>query len=418
MNKNRSILRALCLFLALSLSSAILASCKSGNSEETTLNAPNATTEAANGDTEETLPREFDYETADISQYITLSASDYSNTTVTLDDIYTITDEMVDEQLDSERFKHKTASNGDTKVTDKPIRFGDSAFIYYTGYLDGEAFSGGSNASSDTPYELSIGSGSFIPGFEEGLIGVVPNETSKENPFELHVSFPESYSNSPELAGKAVVFKVWVEYIIQYDLPELDDTFVYETLKFEGTAEEYRAYVKSAMQDQADEAKYNQTLSALTNLLLEKSTVISYPEESVNYWYEAYVSECKYYMNYYSSMGYPVGSLDEFANLFFGIEDGGDWKASVTEFAKATVHEKLVFYAVAQLEGITVAEDDIQASVDYFINYYKQQSGKTYTAQEIKDQLGDTYIRERALYTKVSDILVSNCTLEYSSDTE
>ncbi len=409
MKKNKLILSIFCSVLALIICTSCFISCDTSGDDDGSSQVDSTGTGSA-----EDMPKEFDYEKADTTKYISLSKSDYIGCTVTLNDIYTITDADVDEQLDAQRFKNKTKTDGDTRVTDQAIRLGDSAFIYYTGYLNGEVFKGGSNATDSKPYELSIGSGSFIPGFEEGLIGVVPNETSREAPHSLNISFPEDY-HSEDLAGKAVVFKVWIEYTVQYTIPEFNDDYVSETLKFTGTAEEYKAYIKSAMQKEADEAKENQTLSALTNLLLEKSEIIKYPEESVTYWYTAYVNECIYYMSYYSSMEYKFDSIDEFAKTFFGIPDGKNWKEYVTDLAKSTVHEKLVFYAVAQIEGITVSVEDYNESVQYFINYYKEQSNKIYSSDEIKSMLGDSYIRERALYTKVSQLLIENCTVEFEA---
>ncbi len=410
MKKNKLVISIFCAFLTLIIFSSVLTSC-AGSGEEST------STTGGTSDPAE-IPEEFDYESADISQYISLSKSDYTGTVVTLKDIYTVTEADIDEQLDTQRFKNKFKTNGDTQVTDQPIKLGDSAFIYYTGYLDGVPFNGGSNADSEKPYELSIGSGSFIPGFEEGLIGVIPNETSKETPYDLNVSFPEDYSNSPDLAGKAVVFKVWIEYVVQYTIPEFDDSYVSETLKYDGTAAQYKQYIIDTMQKNLDESKKNQAVADITAMLIEKSTVLSYPEQSVNYWYASYVSECKYYMSYYSSMGYSFSSFDEFAKTFFGINDDKDWKTAVTELAQSTVHEKLVFYAVAELEGVEITEEDIAGSIEYFIEYYKEQTGKTYTADEIKANVEEAFIRERVIYTKVSDILYSNCTVNFGAVTE
>ena len=188
-----SLTKALILMLTLTLALAAFASCDTGSAE----------TESESGDGE---LKNFDYLSADLDEYITLPDYDYLKNTVTLGSEYVVTDEMIDEYMADFLFDKKTKTNGDTQVTDQPIKLGDSAFIYYTGYLNGVAFNGGSNASDAKPYELSIGSGSFIPGFEEGLIGIVPSSTSKDAPYDLHVTFPENY-NQKDLAGKAVIFK-------------------------------------------------------------------------------------------------------------------------------------------------------------------------------------------------------------------
>ena len=221
-NMNSILKRIILIISASALLISMLAGCRSVEDE--------SESESESGTESETAERDFDYLSANISDYITLSPSEYANNTVTLGTQYVITDSDVDEYINAQLFENKTKTNGDEKVTDQPIKLGDSAFIFYTGYLDGEKFEGGSNADSDEPHELSIGSGSFIPGFEDGLIGVVPNQTSKDSPFDLHVTFPESY-HSPDLAGKSVVFKVWIEYTVQYTIPEFCDAFVKETQK-------------------------------------------------------------------------------------------------------------------------------------------------------------------------------------------
>ena len=295
--------RIMIIALALLLSSSTLAACD--NKKDDT------TEEGSESQTEEL--KDFDYTDKDMSKYITVNKTDYLDTTVTLSADYIVTDDEVNAYIDDERFDNKAKTNGDTPVTDQPIKLGDSAFIYYTGYLNGEAFSGGSNATDAKPYELSIGSGSFIPGFEDGLIGLVPDTTSKDAPYDLHVTFPENYSTA-ELAGKAVVFKVWVVHVIQYTIPELTDEYVQNSLKFDGTADEYKEYVKADLQAESDASAQSEALNAILNNLMSNATVLEYPQDSLDYWYSQYIDQYEYYMQIYTMYyGMSFKSLEEFA---------------------------------------------------------------------------------------------------------
>ena len=353
---------------------------------------------------------DFAYESADLSKYITLSESEYFNNKVTLGTDYIVSDEMLDEHIADLLFENKTKTNGDTQIVDQPIKLGDSAFIYYTGYLNGKAFAGGSNADDKKPHELSIGSGSFIPGFEDGLIGVIPNQTSKDSPFDLNVTFPESYG-SAELAGKAVVFKVWIEYTIQYTIPELTDDFVKETLEFDGTASDYKAHIKEQLQAELTAKAEDEALNAVMNKLIEKSEVVEYPKQSVDYYYESYIDYYEYYMQLYSMYGYQFDSLEEFLVTMVGL-DKDNWQEQVTDLAKNAVQTSLICYSIAKNQNITVTDEEFNAYVETLIGNNSSEA-QQYTADEIIEMYGRQQINETLLFDKVNEFLLDNCTIEY-----
>ncbi len=358
------------------------------------------------------LPEDFDYASADISSLITLDRSEFESMTVTLSTAYVYTEEMLEQQLKDELFDNKTKTDGDTKVTDQPIKLGDSAFIYYTGYLDGVAFDGGSNAASATPHELSIGSGTFIPGFEEGLIGVIPENTSKDSPYDLHVTFPEEYSNSPDLAGKAVVFKVWVEYVIQYTIPEFNDEFVKETYKYDGSAEEYKAEIGKALKEELEEQARGKALTAAINMLIEAADIHEYPEVSVNYWYDMLIDQYEYYMALYGMYGYSFKSLDEFVPLYLGLSEDEDWKEVTRTYAKDTIANLLVHYAIADALGISVTDEEYAEGLRELAESYSSDSS-TVTPEEIEEQYGKQAILQGLLIDKVEEYLSGVITIEY-----
>ncbi len=152
-----------------------------------------------------------------------------------------VTDEEVDAAIDRERENNARTIS----VEDRAVRDGDMTIIDYDGFVDGESFEGG----KDEDYPLTIGSGTFIPGFEEQLIGA---ELDKE--VEVNVTFPEDYQAS-ELAGKPAVFKCIVKEIREKELPELDDEFASEVSEFD-TLAEYREDVKKNLTERKEaEAK-------------------------------------------------------------------------------------------------------------------------------------------------------------------
>ena len=359
----------------------------------------------------------FDYFEADLSEYLSVDKSLYTDIDVTVSADLKVDEEMLETYIDSLRYKHRAKANGDTKINAAPIKFGDSAFIYYKGFKDGEEFEGGSNWSDASPYELGIGSSSFIPGFEDGLIGVIPSETSKESPYELHVTFPENYQ-ATDLAGKAVVFQVYVEYIIQYDLPEYNEKFITETLAYkpetDSIVDEYNKYCWDLLLADSEYYAKQEALNNVWEDLLEKATVIKYPEGEVEYYYNSYIEQYKYYMQMFNTYyGYSFKSLDEFVPEYLGLADGVDWDEETRVTAELDTKQNMVFHAIAQQEGIYITQTDYNNSIQFYIDYYKEYYGTTYSASDIEANIGARLIKENALFEKINDFLYSKCKVSY-----
>ena len=363
-------------------------------------------------DTNDEVAKDFDYLNADLSKYITLSENDYQSNTVTLGTNYLVTDELVQQYIDDECFKNRKKENGGSLITDQPIKRGDSAFIYYTGYLNGEKFEGGSNATDKYSYELVIGSGSFIDGFEDGLIGVIPEQTSQDNPHILHLTFPKD-NNNADLAGKSVIFEVWVEYTIQYSIPEFTDDYVATSLKYNGTAEEYRAQIKKNLEETSKAEAESAAVSAILNKIIEKAKVLEYPEESVDFWYAQYLAQFEYYRQYYAYYyGYNFNTLDEFVVAYLGLGEKDDWKQVVSGYAKDVVRNNLIYYTIADQQGLSVTEEEYKKGVKALAEYYSNES-QTYTEEAIIQEVGEAQIRQNILFEKVDDYLLEHCTIEY-----
>lgn len=408
--------KLLAIILSFLMFAAILVSCDISNgAEETTTGTQNPSNENSNNSTAE--DNRFDYFGAKLTDYIKVDESLYKNTTTKISSDYRVDDRLIDVYIDSLRYQKRSQLNDGAQVTNQAVKFGDSAFIYYKGMVDGVEFQGGSNWDNSSPYELGIGSSSFIPGFEDGLIGVIPENTSRETPFELKVTFPESYQ-STDLAGKDAVFLIYMPYLVQYSLPEYNEDFIKNSLEFEVKGDdavaEHRQYVKDLITPEAEYYAKQQVINNLWSALLEKAEVIKYPEGEVDHYYNSYIkqyeTEMEYFTKYY---GYTFKNLDEFVIKYLGLEEGADWKAETKITAELDTKQNMIFHLIAQKEGMVVTSADYQNTIQTYIDFYKQQYSQTYTASDIESMLGSRMIKEYAIFEKVNNFLFDNCTITY-----
>ncbi len=390
--------KLLAIILAALTCISVFAACDSngGSEEETT----------SKGEVER-----FDYFSANMSEYVTIDSALYKDSSVTINSEFRVDDAAVEKYIQSALYKYRKVQNNAAQVTDKPIAFGDTAFIYYRGELDGKEFAGGSNFDDAKPYELGIGSGRFIPGFEDGLIGVVPSETSKDKPYALEVTFPENYGKE-ELNGKDVIFYVWVVYKVEYALPELTNDFVTNTLKFKTEEEDAVAAYKQNIKAGLEQYRDAEVKNALWETLLDETVLIKYPETEVQYFYDSYMEQYEYYKSYYENSGYKFASFDDFVIQYLGLDKGADWKAETLANSQLDVLQNLVSHAIAQQEGIEVTAEDRQDAIDYYTEYYKNY-GQTITEEELIKAVGERLINEYALFEKVNKFLVDNCNITY-----
>ncbi len=372
-----------------------------------------------------TAPPRYDYMEADVSKDVTIQKSDYENITLTLPVDLQVTDEDVLAYIEYIRFDYRTAANGDTEMTDKPMKLGDDAYIYYKGVLDGEEFEGGSNWDDASPYALGLGSGSFIPGFEEGLVGVIPANATKENPAEVHVTFPENYS--ADLAGKDVVFYVAVEYAVQYDLPAYNREFVEKTLQYEAEKDfyasdraylsEFEGFIRAYLEEEMAADVENAKLDALWNHLTETAVCQNLPQLELDFYYNSMVDEVEYYYEYYKSYGgeeftkqYP--DIDAFADDFVGVEEGKTWKDTLTARCEMLVKKDMVTHAIAEAEGIeSVTDEEYKEELAYWVSYYQGYM----TEAEIVQSMGEIYLRESAFAVKMQEWLLGQVTFTFAS---
>ncbi len=419
--------KKLILLIAGLLSVCLLSACSNADNgdESGTLGGTAAGTKA---ETEPVtaIPR-YDYMEAPVAPDVTIDKADYTDMKLTIPDAYKIEDEDVQTYIGQILFENRIAENGSTQVKDKALKRGDDAFIYYKGYMDGKEFDGGSNWDEDKPFQLGLGSGEFIPGFEEALVGIVPNTTSKEGPAEIKVTFPEDYGN--ELAGKEATFKICVVYAIQYALPEYNWEFVEKTLKYElqkefyasdrARLDEFEAYVREVLESNMAQSIENAKIDALWNHLTEKATCKNLPQGEVDYYVNAYKQEIEYYFNYYTSAGgeefktlYP--KVGDFAVVYMGLEKGADWEEELKKMAEKLVTKDMITHAIGELEGMeSVTDEEYKAQIEYWVEY----NYGYMTDAEIVQSMGEVFLRQSAFADKMSEWLLSNAIFTYPDGT-
>lgn len=270
-------------------------------------------------------------------------------------------------------------------ISDRAVENGDVVNIDYEGKEEGVAFEGGTAQGTD----LEIGSGSFIAGFEEGLIGVMPGET-----VTLNLAFPKDY-HSAEHAGKAVVFSVKVNgiaYSAEYaDLTKEDMARLGLS---QGSKEELWAAAKKELEKSAQETFEADKTSAILNQILEESTIKSVPE----YLVEEQIQSNEIYMDSMCRMYYNTG-LESYLQSSQGITLA-EFEADIRPDCEKTVKQYLVLEAVAKAENIEITDDIIRDYAQKDIEGYEG-----YTVDKYIEEVGYTTYRMFVLQEKVIERL-------------
>lgn len=308
-----------------------------------------------------------------------IDLADYKNITVPLSEV-----EYSDESVEADIQKQLEDNKALDKKATAAIADGDKVNIDYVGSVDGVEFEGGS--SKGEGYDLVIGSGSFIDDFEQQLIG-----HKVDDDVTVEVTFPEEYSQNPDLAGKDAVFQVTVNGL--YVTPEFTDEFVKENLSdYATTADEYRTYLK--------ETNYNTNLEKwISDYLVKETTVNSYPKEYTahlaatmkNSDYNYYETMKAYFANY--SADYANSSFEDYMGMSEAKYDK-QLKSAAKDNAKAT----LIYQAILENEGVTVTLDECKA--------YLLENGTTEDGFNSQlEQYGTGYLVQRMVQVKALEIV-------------
>ena len=305
-----------------------------------------------------------------------------------------VSDEEVSTQVEANVEDTKTTE----EVKEGTVAKNDTVNIDYEGKIDGETFSGGSAEDTD----LTIGSGQFIDGFEDGLIGKPVGSTQT-----LNLKFPDDYKTNPDLAGKAVVFDVTVNYIEGDDIvPELTDDFVKGlSITDVSTVDEYRAYVKSQLQTNKESEAESSKQKELLQQAVDNAEIKEIPEELVTEYSAQYTS---YYQQYASYFGMEFSDfLTQYMNQ---TED--DFNKDAADYGKQVAGNMLVVCAIAKAEKI-----DPDALYDEKVAQYAKQSGYSDVATLEKDY-SQKYLRQVIINEEVLNVLEENAVAVAPTETE
>ena len=262
----------------------------------------------------------------------------------------TVKKEEVEEEL--KRTQEQNAR--EITIEDRPVKDGDILTIDYSGSVDGEKFEGGT-AQDQT---LIIGSGAFIPGFEEQLIGKELNEET-----EINVTFPEEY-HAADLAGKEAVFEVKIKAIKEKELPELDDEFASEVSEFE-TLDEYKADIKEKIRERKKEEAKTERENKLVDLAVENAQM-DIPDAMVEEQVQQMTEE------FAQRLSYQGLSMEQY--LQFSGMDAQKFADDMKPQAVKRIETRLVLEAIVKAENIEVSGEEYKAEVEKMAAMYQMET--------------------------------------------
>ncbi len=292
-----------------------------------------------------------------------------------------VTDEEIAAELDKER-----ENNARTiEVTDRAVKDGDIATIDFEGFVDGVAFEGGKGEN----YPLTIGSGSFIPGFEEQLIG-----KNKDEEVEVNVTFPEDY-HAEELKGKAALFKVTIKEIKEKELPELDDEFASEVSEFD-TLDEYKADIKAKLTEKKEKDAKNAKEEAVIDAIIADASM-DIPEAMLETQQRQIVQD---FAQRLQMQGLSLEQYFQFTGL-----DSAKMLEQVKPQAERKIKSRLVLEAIVAAENIQASDEDYEEELKRMGEVYNMEVDK------VKEMLGDNekaigQIKEDLAITKAVEFVV------------
>ncbi|MBF1053828.1 trigger factor [Parvimonas sp. G1641] len=306
---------------------------------------------------------------------------DYKN--LVADDVkFEVTDEMVEDRINKERENNARI----VSVEDRPVKDMDTVNIDFEGSVEGVPFDGGKSEN----YDLVVGSHTFIPGFEEQLLG----KNIGDN-VDVNVIFPEEY-HSEELKGKEALFKVKINSIKEKQLPELDDEFAKDVSEFD-TLEEYRADIKKNLTEAAERNALVQKQNNAIDALIESSNVEA-PESMINEEVD------KAFRDFAGRIRQYNMDLDNYFKMLNTTEEAV--REQLRPEATKRANAELVIDAFAKLENIEVSEEEIDKEIDEFGKNMKVKDFEGFK-KELKSGEGLEGITASLIRRKAVDHLVS-----------
>lgn len=276
--------------------------------------------------------------------------------------------EVADEAIEAELLKEREANARNITVDDRAVQKGDMISLDFDGSVDGVPFEGGKSEN----YDLTVGSGSFIPGFEDQLIGA---EIGKD--LDVNVTFPEEY-HAKELAGKAAVFKCRVNSIRVKELPEVDDEFAQEVSEFE-TLDEYKADIRERLLKEKEEDARKIKEDAVIQKIIEDAKM-EIPDAMVEFQTEQLMDDFAQRMQ---AQGLSLQQYFQFSGM---TEE--QYRAQMKPRALQNIQSRLVLEAVAKAENLEVTQEDVDAEIQRMANLYKME------VERVRELFGEYQLEE------------------------
>ena len=290
---------------------------------------------------------------------------------------------VTDEEVDAEINKERENNARNIEVTDRAVKDGDMTVIDFEGFVDGTAFDGGKGEN----YPLTIGSGAFIPGFEEQLVGAQIGEE-----VEVNVTFPEDYQ-AEELKGKAALFKCTVREIKEKELPELDDEFASEVSEFETLAEykeDVRATLTSKKEKEAKDAKEAAVIEAIVN-----DSEMEIPEAML-------LTQQKQMVDEFAQRMQMQGiSMDQYLQFTGATYD--KMMEQVRPQAERRIKSRLVLEAVVKAENIEASDADYEEELKSMAEAYQLEVDKV---KEMLPEKSAVQIKQDIAVRKAAEFVV------------
>ncbi len=299
-----------------------------------------------------------------------------------------VTDEDVNNELDRVRNR-----NARLIVVEREAKEGDTAVIDFEGFLDGVPFDGGKAEG----HELKLGSGQFVPGFEEQVVGMRAGEEK-----DIDITFPENYHE--DLAGKAVVFKVKCDEVKETELPELDDEFAKDVSEFD-TLDEY----KNSIREQILKSRENEAQSAFENAVMQKcieNMDCDIPEQMIDERQKQIVTD---YSNNLRAQGY---SLEQYLQMI-GL-DMASFQNSARPTAFGQLQNEIMLTAVADAEGCEASDEELEDEYKSYSEAYNVEVQTVKTAFDPEILKGD--IRRRKAAKIIIDSAVPTAKVEEAEE--
>jgi len=287
-----------------------------------------------------------------------------------------VTEAEIDAEVD-----RMAQRNARIVTVDREAREGDSVVLDFEGFVDGVAFQGGKGEN----HTLKLGSGQFVPGFEDALVGVKAGEERAVN-----VTFPKEYT--PELAGKEAVFQCKVHEVKETVVPEKDDEFVKDVSEFD-TMADLRKDIKARMKKEREEAAASQFENDAVTAAAENMTC-DIPACMVDEQVDKHMEQFAYQLQMNGM------KMEDYARMAGGNMDA--LRGSMRPMAEKTVRANLLLAKVAEVEGLTVSDEEVEAELQKVAEQYGME------VEKVKEAVSDSAVRSELVTRKAVKLIVDN----------